>query len=92
MENEHEAGHKVDRLMIYQIKLKGHLSDQWMNLFEGLSVTLQEDGNSLLTGPVTDQSALYGILRKVRDLGMPLLSVTFVDANPAGNQTARTAD
>ena len=67
--------------MIYQIRLKGHLGRQWMNWFDELTVTLEEDGNTLLSGPVVDQSALHGILKKIRDLGMPLLSVNVVDSN-----------
>lgn len=63
---------------IYQIRLKGHLSRQWADWFEGLTITLEEDGNTLLTGPVVDQAALHGLLKKVRDLGMPLLSVNSV--------------
>ncbi|HLO30923.1 MAG TPA: hypothetical protein VK249_17385 [Anaerolineales bacterium] len=65
--------------MIYQIRIKGHLSSQWTDWFEGLAITLEEAGNTLLTGPVIDQAALHGILKKVRDLGMPLLSVNYVD-------------
>lgn len=60
---------------IYQIRIKGHLGHQWTDWFEGLTITREEDGNTLLTGPVVDQSALYGLLKKVRDLGMTLLSV-----------------
>jgi hypothetical protein len=62
--------------MIYQIRLKGHLGEQWSAWFEGLAVTLQDNGETLLEGPVVDQSALHGLLRKVRDLGLPLLAVT----------------
>jgi hypothetical protein len=61
---------------IYQIRLEGHLSEQWIAWFEDMTITLKDDGHTLLTGPVVDQSALYGLLRKVRDLGAPLLSVT----------------
>ena len=61
--------------MVYQIRLKGHLDDQWTDWFEGLTITLEEDGNTLLSGPVADQAALHGLLKKVRDLGMPLISV-----------------
>lgn len=61
--------------MVYQIRIKGFLGQQWMDWFEGLTITLQEEGATLLTGPVVDQAALHGLLRKVRDLGMPLLSV-----------------
>ncbi|MBK9925087.1 MAG: hypothetical protein IPP66_07320 [Anaerolineales bacterium] len=59
----------------YQIRIKGYLGQQWMDWFEGLSVTLDEDGTTCLSGIVVDQSALHGILKKIRDLGMPLLSV-----------------
>ncbi|MCA9873410.1 MAG: hypothetical protein KC441_07135 [Anaerolineales bacterium] len=61
--------------MVYQIRLKGHLDDQWTDWFEGLTITLEEDGTTLLSGPVADQAALHGLLKKVRDLGMPLVSV-----------------
>jgi hypothetical protein len=64
--------------MIYQIRVKGHLGSQWTGWFGGLTVTLEENGETLLTGPVVDQAALHGLLRKVRDLGMPLVSVVSV--------------
>ena len=60
---------------IYEIKLKGHLDKSWSYWFEGLTIKLEEDGNTLLIGPVIDDAALHGLLKKVRDLGMPLLSV-----------------
>jgi hypothetical protein len=63
---------------VYQIRIEGHLGCQWTDWFEGLSITLEDNGDTLLTGLVVDQSALYGLLRKVHDLGMPLLSVTCV--------------
>lgn len=59
----------------YEIRLKGHLDARWRNQFEGMTIILEEDGNTLLTGPVTDQAALHGLLKKVRDLGTPLVSV-----------------
>ena len=65
----------IDEARVYQIRLKGHLPDRWTDWFEGLTITLEDNGNTLLTGPVVDQAALYGLLRKVRDLGLPLLSV-----------------
>ena len=61
--------------VVYEIRLKGHLGPQWTDWFEGLTITLEEDGDTLLTGPVVDQAALHGLLKKVRDLGMPLISV-----------------
>jgi hypothetical protein len=61
--------------VVYQIRIKGHLGHQWTDWFEGLTITLEDNGYTLLTGPVVDQAALHGLLRRVRDLGMPLLSV-----------------
>lgn len=65
--------------MIYQIRIKGHLGRQWREWFEGLTITLEEDGHTLLTGPVVDQAALHGLLKKVRDLGMPLIWVIRIE-------------
>jgi len=69
--------------MIYQIRIKGHLGHQWTDWFEGLTITLEENGETLLTGPVVDQAALHGLLKKVRDLGMPLVSVNRVEPGQA---------
>ena len=68
----------LDQPMVYQIRIKGHLGPQWVAWFDGLAITLEADGETLLTGPVVDQAALYGLLRKVRDLGMPLISAVRV--------------
>jgi len=65
--------------MVYQIRIKGHLDSQWADWFESLTITLEENGETLLTCSVIDQSALYGLLRKVRDLGMPLISVIRIE-------------
>jgi len=69
--------------MIYQIRLKGHLGHQWTDWFGGLSITLEDNGDTLLTGLVVDQAALHGLLRKVRDLGMPLLSINRLQPDQA---------
>ncbi|RPI87825.1 MAG: hypothetical protein EHM41_03550 [Chloroflexi bacterium] len=63
----------------YEIRLKGHLDDRWAEWFEGLNITLEDNGDTLLTGPVIDQATLHGLLKKVRDLGLPLLSVNSVE-------------
>ena len=82
MSNKHNNPvHDADQPRVYQIRIRGHLSPQWADWFEGLTITLEEDGDTLLTGPVVDQSALHGLLKKVRDLGMPLVSVNQVQCN-----------
>jgi hypothetical protein len=68
----------VRQPIVYQIRIQGHLGSEWTDWFEGLTITLQDNGETLLTGSVVDQAALYGLLRKVRDLGMPLLAVNRV--------------
>jgi hypothetical protein len=81
--------------VVYQIRIKGHLGYQCTAWFEGLTITLEEDGDTLLTGPVVDQAALYGLLKKVRDLGMPLVSVCPVESGPStmpGTGVADTSD
>ena len=78
MSNELVPKPTPSQTMIYQIRIKGHLGSQWIDWFEGLTITLEEDGDTLLTLPVVDQAALHGLLKKIRDLGMPLLSVNRV--------------
>lgn len=67
----------------YELRLKGHLDSRWADWFEGLSIILEDNGETLLTGPVVDQAALHGLLRRVRDLGLPLLSLVKVDLEQA---------
>ena len=68
--------------VVYQIRVKGHLGHEWTDWFEGLTITLEDNGDTLLTGPVIDQAALHGLLKRVRDLGMPLVSVSPVQPGP----------
>jgi len=67
--------------MACQIRIEGHLGQQWADWFDGLAITLEDSGQTLLSGPVVDQAALHGLLKKVRDLGMPLLSVVCVKSS-----------
>lgn len=69
--------------VMYEIRLKGHLDSRWAGWFGGLTITLEENGDTLLTGPVVDQAALFGLLRKVRDVGLTLLSVRRLGSGPA---------
>ena len=69
----------LNQPMVYEIRIKGHLGPQWSDWFGGLIITLEDNGDTLLTGPVVDQATLHGLLRKVRDLGMPLISAIRVD-------------
>jgi hypothetical protein len=79
MPNEQNLGSDPDAPKIFQIRIQGHLGRQWAGWFDGFTITLEDDGNTLLSGPVIDQSALHGILKKIRDLGMPLVSVNSFD-------------
>lgn len=81
MSNELEPNSTPTQPVVYQIRIQGHLDRQWTDWFEGLTITLEEDGDTLLSGPVIDQAALHGLLKKVRDLGIPLVSVNPVPFN-----------
>ena len=83
MSNEIDPKKELSQTVIYQIRLKGVLDTRWRDWFEGLTITLEEDGDTLLTGPVVDQAALHGLLKKVRDLGMPLVSISPIEPGPA---------
>ena len=78
MANERNPTTEPRELMVYQIRVTGHLGREWSDWFDGLSITLEDNGETLLSGPVVDQAALHGLLRKVRDLGLPLLAVTLM--------------
>ncbi|MGY1618189.1 hypothetical protein ACI797_15730 [Geodermatophilus sp. SYSU D00691] len=71
----------------YEIRLRGRLDPRWAAWFDGMTLTTADDGSTALRGPVTDQAALHGLLQKVRDLGVPLLSVTPLDAEPPRTAT-----
>ena len=90
MANERNAETDPNAPIAHAIRLKGHLGPEWAGRFEGLTITLEESGDTLLTGPVSDQAALYGLLKKVRDLGIPLLAVNRIEPDRAersgGNQ------
>jgi hypothetical protein len=66
----------------YEIRLKGHLHSRWTAWFDGLAIAHGRDGTTIIHGPVADQAALYGLLQKARDLGLPLISVNHVDPDP----------
>ncbi len=92
MSNQLEPKTVPGQPMVYQIRLKGHLGSQWTDWFEGLTITLEDNGDTLLTGPVIDQAALHGLLKKVRDLGLPLISVSPVEPGPSTTFETGQAD
>jgi len=83
MSNELNSEIDPGQPLVYQIRIKGHLGREWTDWFGGLTIRLTDNGDTLLTGPVVDQAALHGLLRKVRDLGVPLLSVSRVKPGEA---------
>lgn len=72
---------------LYEIRIKGHLDDRWADWFEGLTIVREDNGETSLTGLVADQSALHGLLRKIRDLGIPLLSVNRIESGQLDTQS-----
>lgn len=75
---------------IYEIRVEGHLDREWSDWFESLTITPEEDGTTLLSGPVADQAALHGLLKKVRDLGAPLISINPVEHDGTPRSRARS--
>jgi hypothetical protein len=92
MSNKLEPKTISDQPVNYQIRLKGHLGSQWMDWFGSLTIKLEEDGDTLLTGPVVDQAALHGLLKKVRDLGLSLVSVNRVQFNETHPYRSKKGD
>src|SRR5215470_9422143 len=80
MSNEINSEIDSSQPMVYQIRVEGHLGCQWTDWFGGLTITALDNGETLLTGAVVDQAALHGLLTKVRDIGLPLVSVECVQA------------
>lgn len=85
MSETHALPEYYDGSGLYEIRIKGHLESRWADRFEGLTIMLDENGNTLLAGPVADQAALHGLLKKIRDLGMPLISVGPVAPGPSSD-------
>lgn len=73
----------VEQPLVYEIRLEGHLGYQWTSWFDGLTLSLEDNGETVLTGPVVDQAALYALLKKVRNLGLTLLSVNRIQPDCA---------
>ena len=89
MSNTPKHTNDPDQPIIYQIRLKGHLDDRWTDWFAGLTITQEEDGNMVLTGLLVDQAALHGLLKKVRDLGLPLVSINRLEPGQADASDVR---
>ena len=79
MSNKGNAPTDPGRPLVYELRITGHLGREWTDWFEGLAITLDDNGDTLLTGPVVDQAALHGVLMKVRDLGLPLIAIVTID-------------
>jgi len=91
MRETETAPSAYDQPGLTEIRLRGHLDNRWADWFDGLTLTREENGETRLTGPVVDQAALHGLLRKVRDLGLPLLSVMHVAPKPTNEPQPNAA-
>jgi hypothetical protein len=83
MSNKLKPKSEPGQPVVYQIRVKGHLGCQWTQWFGGMTITLEDNGETLLTGPLVDQAAVHGLLKKVRDLGLPLISVIRIETEAA---------
>jgi hypothetical protein len=86
-EQPDETVPETSQTAVYALTLRGHLGTQWAEWFDGASITLQDNGDTVLTCPVTDQAALHGLLKRVRDLGMPLISVACIEPHEKETNT-----
>jgi len=86
MSKTHASTEDRDQSKLYEIRLKGHLDGRWADWFGSMTITLEDNGDTLLTGPVVDQAALHGLLRKVRDLGMTLISIQTIKIISRGDK------
>lgn len=83
MANERNPNTDPNQPVVYQLRLQGQLGTEWSDWLGTMSITRAENGDTLVTGPLVDQAALYGVLRKVRDLGIPLLAVNRIPPDQA---------
>ena len=90
MSETHASTDAHDEPGLYEIRIRGHLADRWAGWFGDVTITLEENGDTLLAGPVVDQAALHGLLRKVRDIGMTLISVCAVEPGQADASDVKT--
>lgn len=84
MDKTHDSSEEHYKPGLYKIRIRGHLDSRWAYRFEDMTITLKDNGDTLLTGSIVDQAALFGLLKKVRDTGMTLLSVNRVEPGPTG--------
>ena len=89
MSNAHDPNAEKDTPLIYEVRLKGHLNPKWVDWFGDVTITLQQDGDTLLTCQLIDQAALHALLRRIRDLGMPLISAVQVSQDQSDDPDSK---